>query len=438
MELIRARLVQPLFEQHLPEALIQVRKRLGLPAAAAAAAPAGKPRPQHARSVAPVVDEEEDQLDATTRNDADDSRPVQNVECDMEVGSMDGDPAAGATAAATQEVNALLDVFTDCVGGVIRGAVEAELDAVAQLMCEDSAYSSQHKTDGTAALDAGAAAQVTCAFVVSRLRKCIDRGLEKQFKEALFRRANVVLGVMRRVACPGPKLFATLDKLETQILAAAAGEAQRKAMGRYAGGQMRRRLMGEMLCAASQYVDTASGDGGGVSLFMLRLAWSRSRAQLSRDESELVYLLDKLAQIEGEKISDATWRDVCEAWVALISLRSKIGVERGQAVLECIVSDAAVLDGLGAATLLMQMKGATPIDLLTMLNQGPGAHIRAHAYKYHRVLTRELICIRRVKDLQWQIVTFIGSAIVSAMVGFANFLSLLLYEAYQSGRPAAD
>jgi hypothetical protein len=172
-----------------------------------------------------VVDEEEDQLDATTRNDADDSRPVQNVECDMEVGSMDGDPAAGATAAATQEVNALLDVFTDCVGGVIRGAVEAELDAVAQLMCEDSAYSSQHKTDGTAALDAGAAAQVTCAFVVSRLRKCIDRGLEKQFKEALFRRANVVLGVMRRVACPGPKLFATLDKLETQILAAAAGEA---------------------------------------------------------------------------------------------------------------------------------------------------------------------------------------------------------------------
>ena len=33
VELIRARLVQPLFEQHLPEALIQVRKRLGLPAA---------------------------------------------------------------------------------------------------------------------------------------------------------------------------------------------------------------------------------------------------------------------------------------------------------------------------------------------------------------------------------------------------------------------
>ena len=112
------------------------------------------------------------------------------------------------------------------------------------------------------------------------------------------------------------------------------------------------------------------------------------------------------------------------------SSRTLNSVERGQAVLECIVSDAAVLRGLGAAELLMKMKGSVPVDLLTMMNQGPGTHIRANGYNYHKALSRELITIRRIKDLQWRAVTLTGSAIVAVMVGCANFVSQLAYDAY--------
>ena len=42
------------------------------------------------------------------------------------------------------------------------------------------------------------------------------------------------------------------------------------------------------------------------------------------------------------------------------------------------------------------IQGPVPTDVLTLLNKGPGAHIRGNAYRYHRVLDRELARVRRV------------------------------------------
>lgn len=166
---------------------------------------------------------------------------------------------------------------------------------------------------------------------------------------------------------------------------------------------------------------------------MITLAFSRSRSQLTRDESELSYFLSELQKIRDLQTSEQSWRDVAESWGALLKLRSQIEVERAQAVLECIVSDRQLLDALGAATQLSGSVGAVPRDLLTILNQGPGAHIRTNGYRYHRALDRELQRVRRVKEIQWRLVTLSGSAVIAAMVGTSNFFSRIYYDVWQRG-----
>ena len=47
-----------------------------------------------------------------------------------------------------------------------------------------------------------------------------------------------------------------------------------------------------------------------------------------------------------------------------------------------MVSDDKVLEALGAAQALMHTEGEPPSALVTIIAQGPGAHIRKHAYRY--------------------------------------------------------
>ena len=47
------------------------------------------------------------------------------------------------------------------------------------------------------------------------------------------------------------------------------------------------------------------------------------------------------------------------------------------------------------------------------------------------MLDREITRIQRVKDLQWRAVTLTGSGIVAGMIGVANFVSRLAYDAVQ-------
>jgi hypothetical protein len=107
-----------------------------------------------------------------------------------------------------------------------------------------------------------------------------------------------------------------------------------------------------------------------------------------------VYLLERLQKIEDEHITEATWKDVLESWMALLDLRGQIDVERGQAVLECILADRAAISGLGAAHAMLESRGTVPTDLLTILNQGPGAHIRQHAFSYRKELDHDNIIKR--------------------------------------------
>ena len=98
-------------------------------------------------------------------------------------------------------------------------------------------------------------------------------------------------------------------------------------------------------------------------------------------------------------------------------------------MLDCIVSDEKVLKGLGAAAQLYKSVGKPPDELLMLINEGPGAHIRTHAYRYRSQIDRELVVIRRLKELQLRGVGLLGSAVIASFVGVANFVSRLTYAA---------
>ena len=191
------------------------------------------------------------------------------------------------------------------------------------------------------------------------------------------------------------------------------------------------RLLKTTLTAATQYEVSVGGLSGTFS--MVRLAFKCSRAKLTKHENELVYLKEKLKKLEDMTTSDQTWRDVSESWQAVLALNKSLDVERGSAVLQCIASDEKLLKALGVAKALYNIDGDAPMEVVKRLNDGAGAHIRTHAYKYDKLISLELVRIQRVKDMQWKAVTLGGSALVAIMIGTANLLSRLYYDVLESG-----
>ena len=130
--------------------------------------------------------------------------------------------------------------------------------------------------------------------------------------------------------------------------------------------------------------------------------------------------------------TDQTWRDVTETWQATLALLKSVEVERGRAVLQCIASDEELLKALGMAEALYKAAGDVPIEVVVRLNDGAGAHIRTHAYKYDKLISQELVRIKQVKDIQWRALALAGSALVAAMIGTANLFSRLYFRVLES------
>lgn len=92
--------------------------------------------------------------------------------------------------------------------------------------------------------------------------------------------------------------------------------------------------------------------------------------------------------------------------------------------------------GLGAAHLLKGTVTATPAqvptELLKVLKQGPGKHVKSHAYTYRRKIDAELTKIGRIQQLQARAVALTGTAIVAALVGLSNVIGRLYYDVLKS------
>ena len=226
-----------------------------------------------------------------------------------------------------------------------------------------------------------------------------------------------------------------LNRLEGALSTKYDAESQRlaKKFGLVGGekGALSSRLLKATLAAATQYEVSVGGFSG--SFGMARLAWTCSRAKLTKHENELQYLKEELKKLKDLTTTDQTWRDLSESWQAMLALSKNLDVERGRVVLQCIASDEKLLHALGMAETLYKLEGDVPTDLVMELNDGAGAHIRSHAYKYDKLISQELVRIQRVKDVQWKVLTLTSTVFVATMIGAANLLSRLYYDVLQSG-----
>ena len=139
------------------------------------------------------------------------------------------------------------------------------------------------------------------------------------------------------------------------------------------------------------------------------------------------YLLKKLENAEEKEVTPQAWRDMAETWHSLLALRAQMSTPMSQTVIDCILADRKVAEALGMAEALKGIVGNPPTELIARLNQGPGAHIRAHAYQYSLKIRAELARIERIRELQLRAVALLGTAIVALFVGIANFISNIIY-----------
>ena len=167
---------------------------------------------------------------------------------------------------------------------------------------------------------------------------------------------------------------------------------------------------------------------------MARLVLCTTPTELVKQVNELAYLQEKLKSIEDAEITDQLWLDFYESWVAVLALRSKMDAACAQQVLDAIVTDNKVLSGLAAAYVLRDsiFKGKPPQELLQQLKQGPGGHIKSHAYEYRRKIDQEIARIGRIQTLQQRGVALTGTVLISVSIGISNYVSRTVFEMFNS------
>merc|ERR1711924_225147 len=123
--------------------------------------------------------------------------------------------------------------------------------------------------------------------------------------------------------------------------------------------------------------------------------------------------------------------DYYESWLSLLALRPKLEAECAQYIFDAIATDEGVLCGLGAARLLKdaQIKtGQVPTELMLKLKQGPGKHIKNHAYTYRQKIDSELTKIGRIQSMKQRAIALAGTALVAVFVGASNLIFQLYYD----------
>eukprot|EP00802_Teleaulax_amphioxeia_P002688 Tamp_02691.p1 GENE.Tamp_02691~~Tamp_02691.p1 ORF type:complete len:1064 (+),score=248.41 Tamp_02691:470-3661(+) len=167
---------------------------------------------------------------------------------------------------------------------------------------------------------------------------------------------------------------------------------------------------------------------------MIHLAFERSTAKLMRDAKEIEYVLEKLKALEAGGFAKETWKDSLASWIAFFDLYKQVNVQCALAVFECMAADPAVVEAVGAAKPFIELDGELPAAIMVKLTKGPADHIRKNAYKYAKLLARDLSMITRIQETQARIIALIGAAITAALVSVGNFIARLGFKAYEEGK----
>ena len=241
--------------------------------------------------------------------------------------------------------------------------------------------------DQTAGLDGVAARrfhELQRALVLLVARVCQSFtcvGLGMSGRAALFSQVKAVLPQVggRRSARLLKRFSAGFSAFESafakQLKATSLDATLCEGVGASFSAGMLRAALTESTAYSTAY--QVEGWLGSTSLGSLRLAWRMPRIQLVKDSNELTYLLGKLSACQEATTTEQTWRDVADSMEALVSRLSQFDVERGQAVLECVISAKGVLAGLwGWQHSSAQRAGPCPLLSFRCSTMGR-AHIRA-------------------------------------------------------------
>ena len=291
----------------------------------------------------------------------------------------------------------------------------------------------------------------------SKMLKSIANSIVKRAKSSLL---DLVFSHLSKYGRPMKTLFQRFDKLQKKLHVALELHDEEQRTKRSAGVRRQRGVksisladtftakaaMSRQLCLVSK-TRTENALLRGVSSYSLYMggfsfsigaifgALTRPAVELRRDENELMFMGLKLQKIEETQLTVETWRDYTEAWEALLELRSKILVERGQIILASIASDLAVLEGLGAAHQMLQVSGEVPQEVFQMLSEGPANHIRKNSFRYRQSIDKELFGIKRVKDIKAGAVSCVGGFFTALMIGLFNYYIPLLIDSMTGRDP---
>ena len=182
-------------------------------------------------------------------------------------------------------------------------------------------------------------------------------------------------------------------------------------------------LPDRVLKAAIQYEPQVCVGGCSGILGMVWLAFTCRRSKLTKHENELEYLNKWLEKLVEMTTDEQTWRDVTSKWEATLALLKYFKVRIGVAVLQCIASDEKLLEAIGMANELFDtkggVKGGEATEVVVRLTS-PHNHLRTHAYKYDKLISRELADIQQIKGIQLRLIIMATSVVVAIIIATMN------------------
>ena len=272
--------------------------------------------------------------------------------------------------------------------------------------------------------------EAAAGSAADELQLLLDSTVEQALTTALTAVAKGFGGWMGNMGGKSGKhevrdVLRAVDKAAAAQAEHAAQAGDRPRIERVFGG-LRAQLVQRALVNASEFDVRAEGMCGRTAATLWQVVGLRP-AELTAQENNLVYLLEKLQQAE-EPVQELTWQDSLASWQALMDLLPLMRSQRGVAVLEVIFSSRDVLEAMGAAQQFTDSNGKVPQAVLRVMKEGLGGHIKKNAFLYREMVDREIARIRRIKQLQQRAVGLVGSAFIATMIGGANLASRLIYD----------
>ena len=165
--------------------------------------------------------------------------------------------------------------------------------------------------------------------------------------------------------------------------------------------------------------------------YLLQLTWNAlfwtDPVVTAKHKNELIYVQDKLKELEGKQLTKETWQEFFESFSSLLMLRGKMESNCAHSIFDAILSDRKAIDCLGTVQHLNLAIGGGD-QLVHLLKTGPAKHLKNHAYDYKRKISSEIASIDRLQGVRQFLIQ--QAVVLFASVGFgvSAFFARLVYD----------